>query len=81
MAKLPPKSAAEPITPATYLDAAQAPLKNLAVIALDFEGTLGWEVLERVGAIDRLMAAEKERSLAARRPSFLRLVVDNTVRP
>jgi hypothetical protein len=35
----------------------------------------------RVGAIDRLMAAERERLLTKRRPSFLRLAVDNTVQP
>jgi hypothetical protein len=59
------------------LHTAAALLKSLASVAMDFENSFGRKILERVGAIDRLIAAEREQPLAKRRPSYLRLVIDN----
>jgi hypothetical protein len=70
----------EPTTDMAYIDAAAMPLKNLSGIAQHFSKQLGNEVWERIGQIIRLLDKERERMAERRRPSYLRLVVDNEAR-
>lgn len=85
-------AAAENTTPALYLKAAAVPIRNLVVLSGHFSPRLMNKVHEYLGRIEEQIAVETERltergairgsgsTVCRRRPSYLRLVVDNTAR-
>lgn len=71
--------AVEPLASETYLQAAAVPLATLSEFAGHFSEQLGMEVRQRLGQIDAMLKKERERLAELRRPSHLRLVIDNTL--